>query len=712
MNNTEQYYGNDTMEETIGERDQVRTRPSIYFGSNDLRGALTGVFEIITNGGDELANGYASKVRTTVEEDYDAIRRGGTLGSYIVTVADDGRGVPMDWNPKTKKFNWHMVYNQLFASGKRGAASAYSNAAGLNGVGASITQFTSEFMVVISRRKELIPGGNLENIEYEMHFKDGYPDGELIKRPWSEETAKLTGLTNTGTYVKFKTDASVFLDTRYSFEDIADRLRKLAVVAENQQYELKFMNEDPISFKFEHGLTDWLNAIMEDPIIKEPIRLKGTSPEKEIISGKEESYNVGIDVAISFSNTTPYVECFHNSTFVPENGTHYKGAIDGIKDAFEAFGQKEKQFTAKEKIVNSDIEDMLCIMCASTIDKGDLSAWYGQEKRAIQNKPLYGAFREKVSEAITEWLITHKEEGLRVITAIKLRKEAREKAEQIKKKLIKQITANANELKTRPNKLHDCKSRSTDDNEIYIVEGDSAEGSVITARNVNFQASYPLTGVILNCEKASPEKILANRVIRELIQIIGCGIEIPTTDKHMMRVLKDIPKYDLKNLNYGKIVILTDADLDGYHIGCLLIVFFAKLMPQLLKDGRVYLAFAPLFKITYADKSYKYIYTAEELKEQQAIDKRLGKKITVINRYKGLGEMDDYELAESVMDPATRRLEKVEFNDPEGFHKVMRDLLGDNLDERKAYIREYFEMVSEAEELAENEYMLENGTYD
>ena len=267
------YYGNDTLEATLGERQQVRTRVPLYFGTNDVKGCLNGVFEIATNGADELNHGFGTIVKTIIEEDWDAIRAGITDDSFVVTVIDDGRGVPMDWNPKQKQFNWHLVYNQLFASGKRGSNSAYSGAAGLNGVGAAITQFTSEWMTVISRRQEQTPTG-IQNVEYEMHFEDGEPKGELIKRPWSVGEANITGLTGTGTYVRYKTDPRFFLETRYSFEMIADRMRKLATVAGGSTFYLKYLNEEPLTLKFENGLSDFLAQIVDEPITKEGFKLQ------------------------------------------------------------------------------------------------------------------------------------------------------------------------------------------------------------------------------------------------------------------------------------------------------------------------------------------------------------------------------------------------------------------------------------------------------
>lgn len=703
----QQYYGNDTLEETVGERNQVRTRPQVYFGTNDARGCMHGVMELVTNGSDELNSGNGGQIKTIVEEDMEAIRSGDTDSSYIVTVIDDGRGVPMDLNPKNGKFNWHLVYNQLFASGKRGSSGAYAGAAGLNGVGAAITQFTSEWMKVISRRKELLPNGKIENIEYEMNFLDGEPNGQLIKRPWTTGEANVTGLTGTGTYVRYKTDARFFLQTRYSFEMLADAIRKLATVADGQKYYLKFLDEEPITFCFENGISDFLAAMTEEPIMKDSFRHVGSQKVQDMFMGERVEYTVGVNVAFAFSNSQGYVETYHNSSFTPENGQHYNGARDAIRETLEKFGQREGKLAAKERILTGDLEDMLCILCASSIDHGEYSAWSGQDKRAINNDSIYTVFKAQVSEAFRNWLTTHKEDGLKAIQAIKLRKEAREKSEQIKKKLVKQMSTSPNELKSRPAKLHDCSSRDTSENEIYIVEGDSAEGSAMTARNVQIQATYPLTGVILNCEKASPEQILNNRVIRELIQICGCGIEIPTENKHMAKVLKDLPKFDARKLNYGKIVFLTDADLDGHHISCLLLVFVAKLMPELLRQGRVFIAQAPLFKVVYVNNSYDYCYTDGELKQHLEYVRSIGKKVKYVKRFKGLGEMQDDELSESVFDPKTRRLLPVEFNDEEGFHKVMQDLLGDNLDERKAYIRDFFEMVTEAEAEAENEYLLE-----
>ena len=706
-------YGSNALEETEDPREQVQTRPSMYFGTNDVQGCLNGVMEIVTNGTDECtalkemgSKTQGTYVKTIVEYDFDAIRAGDTDGAYVVTVIDNGRGVPMDINDKGK-YGWDLVYNKLFASGKRGTNSAYSGAAGLNGVGAAITQFTSEFMRVISRRIEATPTGT-KNVEYEMFFEDGRPKGTLIKRDWQEETAKFTGLTGTGTYVQYKTDRKYFLAVHYSFEMLADRLRKLATVAPGVKYDLKFLDEEPITFYFENGAVDFMKAIIEEPIIKEPFHVYKKYNIKDTFMGAEVDYDITVDCTIAFSNKQGYIECYNNNIYVPENGTHLKGTKAAIKEVFEAFGVREKKFTAKEHILDSDLDDILCVIAASAISKGEYCAWSGQDKRAINNQSLYNEFRYVVTEALKDCVTSHKDEANRVIDAIKLRREAREKADQIKKKLVKQITANATELKTRPEKLHDCSSRDTTKNELFIVEGDSAEGSALTARNAIYQATYPLTGVILNVEKASAEQIFKNRVIRELIQIAGCGIELNGMNKHYMKVLKDLPKFDIRKLHYGKIIILTDADIDGGHITCLLLVFFIKFMPEIVRQGRLYVAEPPLYKIIYSDNTYVYAYNDTDKAAILEENKKYGKKVKYIKRFKGLGEMEDEEMSESVMDVNTRRITQVTLNDEAGYAALMQDLLGNNLDERKAWIRTFFDEVSDVELEGELAYLAEH----
>lgn len=704
-------YGNETIEHTESEREQVRTRPAVYFGTNDVHGALNGLFEIITNGADEGStlrkNGITNCViKTTIEEDFDAIAKGDVNSSYICTVTDNGRGVPMAWNEKAKKFNWDLVYNRLFASGKRGN-SAYSGAAGLNGLGATLCNFCSTFFTVISRRVEVDATGKQTKVEYEMNFEDGLPKGELIVRDWRTGTENITGLTGTGTYVRYKMDDRFFLDTRYSYEELADRLRKLATAVSGLKYELQFLDKQAVTFYFPNGTADFLKELIAEPITKEIFSVKAAEKVTDKFVGEEVHYTIDVDCAITFNNKSGFIETYHNGTFLPENGVAYLGAKDAIKDVLENFGQKNGQLKAKERILNSDLDDILCIISVSSMDHGEYSSYSGQDKRALNNQTVYNAFRIQVTTAFRDWLTTHKEDGLKVIQAIKLCKEAREKADQIKKKLVKQLSTNPNELRNRPAKLHDCSSRNTAENEIFIVEGDSAAGSALSARNAIIHAVYPLTGVILNCEKASPEQILNNRVIRELIQIFGCGIEIPAENKHMSKVLKDLPKFDVNKLNYGKVIFLTDADLDGWHISCLLLVFVAKLMPELLRQNKVYIAQAPLFKVIYSNnKTYNYCYTDEELKQTLDKAKSIGKKIKYIKRFKGLGEMQPEELAESVMNADTRKLMPIDFTDEKGFHNIMQDLLGNNLDERKAWIREYFDMVIEEEQMAEQEYLL------
>ena len=672
-------YGNDTLDTIDGERDQVRSKPSIYFGTDDVIGALNGVLEIVTNGADEVGAGFGDTIITEVDEDYN------------IKVTDNGRGVPMAWNEAKQQWNWHIVYNRLYGSGKYGS-SVYANAAGLNGVGAAITQFTSLYMKVISRRMEevTLPNGKtgIEYNEYEMNFENGSPKGELIARKWNpnEQT--------TGTTVQWKTDPTVFQDVKFTVEQLLFKLRRLATIAGGTHYIVRYKELPEMDVYFEKGPETFLGMETEGRLTKDIIHFSGEKEVAEIIKGKTEKFPVRAKVWMTFSVDKNFVETYHNNAYMIENGTSYDGVKNALARVVEAYAKKNSKIGSKDKISANDIDDVLCCIVASEF-RGDFSSFAGQDKRAIKNDFLLGAFSQVTADNFTEWVSTHDDEMKKVIEVILANKMAKEKAAAVKRNIIKKMSSGVNSFKTRPAKLVDCEYGPEKDNEIYFVEGESAKGTAVLARSPKFQAVYPLTGKILNCDKASVEAMFNNKVILDLIQIAGCGVEVKS------KYVKDLPQFDITKLNYSKLIINTDADLDGWHIQCLLIVFFYKVMPSVIKHGRLYIAEAPLFRIegtVGGKKSGVYAYTEEEKDKIVAELKKNGVTKLNILRFKGLGEMDSTQLADSTMNPATRRLTRVDWPaDVEAFEKTMHELMGDDLMARKSWIEDYFEYTKDKE---------------
>ena len=657
-------YGNDTIKKTEKERDQVRERPNVFFGTDDVYGALNAPMELVVNGSDELGAGYGDTIIMTVDNDWN------------ITVEDNGRGVPMDWNEDQKKYNWDLVYNQMYASGKR-QPGAYDAAAGLNGVGASITQFTAYYMRVISRRVERLNNGAANKVEYEMNFENGYPKGELIKRPWAADAK------STGTIVTFKTDESIFQDTHFTIEMVAEKFRRLATVKGGQHYKLRYRDRQEIEFFFKEGPKTVLEAICKERITADAIRFTDSVPVREIIRGRVEEFNVGVDITFTFSVEGEFKESYHNGLYLVEHGTSVDGFRDAVGDVIEAYGRSSGKLGPKDRVQLVDVDELVCFIVSTTF-QGEFSSWDGQDKKAIKNGFLERVCKQVVKDKFTEWASVHKAEMDKIVSAVIEMKAARLKAAAVKSNVLKKLSAGVSNYRTRPAKLVDCESKDVKENEIYIVEGESAKGSAVLARNPKLQAIYPLTGKILNCDKATLEAIFHNKVILDLIQTFGCGVEVKS------KYLKDLPPFDISKLNYGKIVLSTDADDDGFHIQCLLMVFIYRVMPSLIKAGKVYIAEAPLFMISY-NGGKVYTYSIEERDKVLAELKAKNARGIDVYRFKGLGEMASKQMAETTMNPDTRRLTPVDWpEDVEAFEKVMHELMGNDLAERKAWIADYF----------------------
>ena len=663
------YYGNESIETIDTERDQVRQKPTIYFGTNDVKGCAHGTFELVTNSLDEIREGHGNFIKVVVDD------------NNVITVIDNARGVPMGYNTAKETFNWYLVYCKLFASGKYNASN-YGASAGLNGVGASITQFASTFMKVVSSRKELVIENGKEKLvgkRYTMNFKDGHPDGELIVEDYDGPT---------GTAVTYQPDRKVFLSIDIPVEIFLDRFRRMAMLIPNATIMLDYKGT-PFTLSYPSGCAGYIEDACQDKVINDIIEISGECEGADDDFEDSEVYKAGFSVAFTFSRDVNFKEVYHNGTYLEEAGTSFDGFRYGLTKVIEEYARKSGKIAHNGRIQFTDIDEML-VAIISTDCPGNLSYFKGQYKTAIGNPLLRKLASSVTLEELRKWAATHKDEMDKIVEAVLLNKEAREKADSVKRKVIDKMKKDINSLGGKPAKFMKCKSTDASKTELYITEGDSAKGAVVLARDAEYQAIMPLRGKILNCLKESLERIMDSDIILDLIHVIGCGVE-PRS-----KYIKDIPVFDINKLNFGKIIICTDADIDGGHIRCLLLTMIYRLMPTLLKRGHVYIAETPLFTIT-CDKQKYFAYNEEEkvkilgeLGQQGYRDSQIK-----LERSKGLGENDADDMAVSTMNPATRRLVQVEY--PEGddsqFVELINTLMGTDLESRKNIIADHFDSV-------------------
>lgn len=649
---------NDNSISSFNDEDQVRKRPAVIFGTNDVNGCAHSVLEILDNSIDEAREGHGRVITLEVEQD------------NTVTVQDEGRGVPMGWNEKEKEYNWRLVFCRLYASGKFDNAN-YKSSLGLNGLGATAAQYASEFMDVTSVRN---------GKKYEMHFKKGRPVGEL------KVTDDKTGLS--GTKVRFKPDREVFTNIDVNIKHYLDIFRRQAMLNPGIQFVLRYKNYDEISLLYENGAKDFIDELCTSQMIPEAIRFSGEATGMDDAAFGEE-YTVNMGLSLTFSREAYLVEMYHNSGYLKDASENVTDIAlrNGVTKAFEEFGKEVGKLTRADKLSFKDIEE-ICLAIGYTESPGNLTFFKNQTKTAIGNPFIQASYTKFVVENLSRWLIDNRVVGEKVLTEILLNKQARESADAVKKKIIQKLRKPIDSLGGLPEKFVECESRSALVRELYIVEGDSAAGSCKQARDARFQAIMPVRGKIMNCLKEDLPRILKSEIITDLIRLFGCGIEIES--KH----IKDLPKFDISQLNWNKIIFCTDADSDGMQIRCLLITMVYRLMPSLLKAGKVYIAETPLFEIIAKGQTY----FAYDEKEKESIMKQLyssgltDRQIKV-NRSKGLGENDADMMSRSTMHPDTRRLIRIKYiKDDDQLNDLINALLGDDIETRKYMIDEYFEM--------------------
>lgn len=652
----------------------VRERPATLLGSSDITGCIQAVFEIIANSLDEFRQGYGSKITIIVDED------------NTVTVKDEGRGVPMGWNEKAKRYNYELVFCTLYASGK-GKGGAYSSSEGLNGIGCTAAQYTSDFMVV-----EVVRVNDQgRKIKYTMNFKDGYADGKLQEVDVTEQED-----IKTGTSIKFRPSNKVFMGTNIRYETYLDRLRKKAMVVPGVRIELRYKDTQPVELYFERGMAEYVDNNTENSRWnKEVMFFEKEYPcnDEYLITGnykEEKTYKGESRVALAFAKEQGFIEVYHNGAILSAGGPTRDVIVEACVKVFNQDAKDNGKIQKTENISKKDVEDLI-VACAETRCPGEFSMFEHQTKVAIRNESLINLVYKNVYDGLVKWSMTNRKEFDKVLTEILINKNARDKAESVKKSQLKKLSTDINKLGNAPDKLLPAKCKDPSKCSIYIIEGDSAKGAVSSARNGDYDAVFPLRGKIPNCLKKNFESLLKSDIIINLLTILGCGVE--TQSKY----IKDIPEFNLSKLNYHKIILTTDADVDGGHITCLLLIFFMRFVPTLVKKGFVYLAVSPLFFVTVDGQDKKLYGYSEEDRDRIIMDllsDGVPRNKIHVQRSKGLGENSEDDMYETVLNPETRRLIQVQYpEDDTELWELCNQLLGNDIDSRREIVKEYFNQV-------------------
>ncbi len=642
-------YDNDSIKSLKG-ADRVRKRPAVIFGSDGLEGCQHSIFEILSNSIDEAREGYGKLIIITRFMD------------NSVEVEDYGRGIPVDFNKNEDRFNWELVFCEMYAGGKyqNNSGDNYEFSLGLNGLGTCATQYSSEYMDA-----EILRDG----YKFELHFEKGENIGGLTKTQFRHR--------HTGTRIRWKPDLEVFTDINVSADYYHEVLKKQAVV--NPGVKFIFKNEteknkfEETEYLYENGIVDYINELSGGKEFTSPYFIEAERKGKD--REDKEAYKVKMNFAFCFNNDVNIIEYYHNSSFLEYGGAPDKAVRNAFVYAIDKYIKANNKYTKNEgKITFVDVQDSLILISNSF---STMTSYENQTKKAINNEFIQEAMTKFLRESLDVYFIENKADADKISEQVLVNKRSRESAEKtrvaVKKKLVGTMDA-VNRVK----KFVDCRSKDVKKREVYIVEGDSALGACKLGRDSEFQAIIPIRGKILNCLKADYNRIFDSEIITDLIKVLGCGVEIKT--KHN----KDLNSFELNNLRWNKIIICTDADVDGYQIRTLVLTMLYRLTPTLIEQGYVYIAESPLYEINVKDKTY----FAYDEKEKQDILAKIGDKKPVIQRSKGLGENQPEMMWETTMNPETRRLIKVMPSEAERTAEMFDLLLGDNLSGRKDYIAE------------------------
>ena len=657
-------YDNESISSLKG-ADRVRKRPGVIFGSDGLEGCEHAVFEILSNAIDEARGGHGKLITVTRFLD------------RSVQVEDMGRGCPVDWNEKEGRYNWELVFCELYAGGKYDNENSenYEFSLGLNGLGSCATQYASRYMDVTVWR---------EGREYRLHFERGEIAGQL------ESTELTTNKKRTGTTIRWLPDLEVFTDIAVPLEYYQDVMKRQAVVNAGVTFRLrnetapgKFETQE---FLYENGIADYIRELAGEDSLTEPVFWEAERRGRDRADKPE--YKVKLSVALCFSNRVALCEHYHNSSFLEHGGSPEKATRSAMVSAIDKYLRDNNKYTRGEsKITFPDVQDCLILVSNNFSTQ---TSYENQTKKAITNKFIQEAMTEFLRSRMEIYFIENKEAAEKIAAQVLINKRSRETAERTrinqKKKLTEKI-----DIANRVQKFVDCRTKDVERREIYIVEGDSALGACKQSRDAEFQGLMPVRGKIFNCLKADYPRIFKSDVITDLMKVLGCGVEVSG------KAVKDLNQFDLSNLRWSKVVICTDGDVDGFQIRTLILTMLYRLCPTLIREGYVYIAETPLFEITCREKGGEKTWFAYSEREKADILKELSGKKVNVQRSKGLGENDPEMMWMTTMNPETRRLIRVLPEDAEETARVFDLLLGDNLSGRKDYIAEngcrYLDMI-------------------
>lgn len=644
-------YGNDSIKSLKG-ADQVRLRPAVIFGSDGIEGCQHSIFEIMSNSIDEAREGHGNKIVVTKYLD----------GS--VEVQDFGRGIPVEFNKGEDEWNWKLLFCTLYAGGKydNNGASNYQYSLGLNGLGLCATQFASEYMDAEIKR---------DGFKYTLHFEKGENIGGLTKEPYGKRG-------DTGTKIRWKPDLKVFTDINVSADYYKQTMKRQAIV--NDGIKFIFKNQltatqfETTEYCYENGIQDYVKELAGETALTTP---QYWECERE---GKDredlDTYKLKIKASLAFSQKTQLKEYYHNSSFLEHGGAPEKAFRSAFVNQINAYMKANNKYNKSDAQINvQDVEECVIFVVSSFSTQ---TSYENQTKKAITNKFIQEAMTDFFRKQLEVYFIENKIDADKISEQMLINMRSRVKAEKTRKNLKTTLQAKV-DMTNRIQKFVDCRSKDVTEREIFIVEGDSALGACKQARDANFQALMPVRGKILNCLKSDYDKIFKSEIITDLIKVLGCGVEVKS------KAAKDVSLFDMDALRWNKIMICTDADVDGFHIRTLILTMIYRLMPKLIDEGKVYIAESPLYEVTCKDDTY-FAYNEVEMEE---IRQTIGDKKYTVQRSKGLGENEAEMMSLTTMNPATRRLIKVTPAEAEATSEMFDLLLGDNLEDRREYISKY-----------------------
>lgn len=640
-------YDNESITSLKG-ADRVRKRPGVIFGSNDIVGCQHAIFEILSNAIDEARQGYGKEITVTRYLD------------HSIEVVDHGRGMPVDYNQKEERYNWELVFCEMYAGGKfnNSGAESYEYSLGLNGLGLCSTQYASEYMDAEIKR---------DGYRYTLHFEKGENIGGLKKEACNQR--------DTGSIIRWKPDLEVFTDIDVPLEYFKDVMKRQAIVNAGITFHLH--NEvspgklETSEFRYENGILDHARELAGEDALTQ---VQNWQSEKKVRDRADLNlYNVKINVAAAFSNRTHVTEYYHNSSWLEYGGAPDKAVRNAFVYQIDAYLKANSKYNKNEgKITFQDVEDCLILVISSF---SNVTSYENQTKKAITNKGIQEAMVEMLRHNLEVYFIENPADAERIANQVLVNKRSREDAEKTRLNLKTKLSGKM-DVTNRVAKFVDCRSRKVEEREIFIVEGDSALGACKQARDPNFQAIMPIRGKILNCLKADYDKIFKSEIITDLLKVLGCGVQVKS------KANKNLSSFDMDNLRWSKVILCTDADVDGFHIRTQLLTMLYRLTPALIEAGKVYIAESPLYEINAKDDTY-FAYTEPE--KEQVLKKLEGKKYT-IQRSKGLGENEPEMMNLTTMNPNTRRLIQVRPGEVEQTNRMFDVLLGDDLSGRKEYI--------------------------